>query len=139
MPAVHARPFISRLPRTHRSATRFGRTSAGLLGAVLVLASCASDSPTGANEPSLSADLASASRVSVCHHTGPTGTIVEVPTADLAQRLSQGDYLTSLFVSYASDQPSDGAHFRRIGDALAAARVLDAMTQSSDERKWVSL
>ena len=123
MPTVHPRHSVSRQRSTQRSAPSFGRTSAGLLGAVLVLASCAGDPPTGANEPNLSADLASASRVSVCHRTGATGTIVEVSPADLAQRLSQGDYLTSLFVSHASDQPSDGAHFRRIGDALAAARA----------------
>ena len=41
---------------TQRSAPTFGRTSAGLLGAVLVLASCAGDPPTGANEPNLAAD-----------------------------------------------------------------------------------
>jgi len=122
MPTVHPRSSISRQRSTRRFPSRFGRTSAGLLGAVLVLASCAGDPPTGANEPNLSADLASASRLSVCHRTGATGTIVEVPLADLAERLRQGDYLTSLFVSHASDQPSDGAHFRRIGDALAAAR-----------------
>ena len=79
MPTVHPRPFVSRLPRTRVPPPSFGRTSAGLLGAVLVLASCASDSPTGANETSLSADLASEPSFRL-PSTGPTGTIVEVPT-----------------------------------------------------------
>src|SRR4051794_23830049 len=95
----------------------------GSLGTVLILASCAGDTPTGENETPLSADQASVSRVSVCHRSGATGTIVEVAAEDLARRLRQGDYLTSLVVSHASDQPSDGAHFRHISDALAAARA----------------
>src|SRR6478672_8418114 len=84
MPTVHPRHSISRQPSMRPSAARLGRTSAGLLGAVLVLASCAGDQPTGANEPNLSTDVASAGRLSVCHRTGATGTIVEVSPADLA-------------------------------------------------------
>jgi hypothetical protein len=34
-----------------------------------------------------------------------------------------GDYLTTLVVSHKDDQPLDGAHFHRIGDALAVART----------------
>jgi predicted dehydrogenase len=40
-----------------------------------------------------------------------------------------------LVESIASGTPTGAT----IHDALAAARVLDAMIQSSDERKWVSL
>ena len=123
MPTVHPRYSVSRQRSTQRSAPTIGRTSLGILGAVLVLASCAGDPPTGADEPNLAAEQASVSRISVCHRSGATGTIVEVSPADLARRLSQGDYLTSLVVSHASDQPNDAAHFRRIGDALAAARA----------------
>lgn len=95
----------------------------GCLGTVLVLASCTGDPPTSANDPTLAADPASASRISVCHRSGATGTIVEVSPADLTRHLREGDYLTSLVVSHASDQPNDGAHFRVIGNALAAARA----------------
>ncbi len=107
------------MPTAH---PRYFASSAGLLGAILVLASCAGDPPTGADEAPSGASQASLSRLSVCHRSGATGTIVEIPPADLAERLRQGDYLTSLVVSLESGQPSDGAHFRHIGDALAAAR-----------------
>ena len=93
------------------------------LAAAILLASCAGDAPTSANESPLSPDEASVTRISVCHRSGSTGTIVQISPADLAQRLGQGDYLTSLLVSHASGQPVDAMHFRRIGDALAAARA----------------
>jgi hypothetical protein len=64
-----------------------------------------------------------ATSLSVCHRSGATGTIIEISPGDLAERLRQGDYLTSLEVSPASAVPSDGVHFRHIGDALAAARA----------------
>ena len=123
MPTVPPRHSVLRPRTTLLSPPSFGRTSAGLIGAVLVLASCAGDTPTGVNETPLSADAASVSRVSICHRSGTTGTIIQVAPEALAGRLRHGDYLTSLMVSHATDQPSDGAHFRHIGDALAAARA----------------
>lgn len=95
----------------------------GCLGTVLILASCAGDPPTGTDDSTPAENLASSGRISVCHRSGSTGTIVQVSPADLAARLRQGDYLTSFVVSHASDQPNDGAHFRLIGAALAAARA----------------
>src|SRR6476659_2913563 len=83
-------PAISgaRMPTAHPR--HFG-SSTGLLGAILVLASCAGDPPTGADEAPPSAAQASLSRLAVCHRSGSTGTIVEIPPADLAERLRQGD------------------------------------------------
>jgi hypothetical protein len=103
--------------------TSFGCTSAGVLGAALILASCSGEPPTGANDAPLSADQASASRTSVCHRTGPSGVILTVPRPALTAHLRHGDYLTSLVVSHTSGQPDDDTHFYRIGDALAAARA----------------
>jgi hypothetical protein len=123
MPTVPPRHSVLRPRSMPLSTPSFGRTSAGLIGAVLVLASCAGDTPTGLNETPLSADAASVSRVSICHRSGTTGTIIQVAAEALPGRLRHGDYLTSLMVSHATDQPSDGAHFRHIGDALAAARA----------------
>lgn len=61
---------------------------------------------------------ASTDGVSVCH----SGGIITVSASRLATHLGHGDYVTSLAVSHASGQPMDGAHFRRIGDALTVAR-----------------
>ena len=123
MPTIPPPHSVLRPRSTQLSTPSFARTSAGLIGAILVLASCAGDTPTGTSEAPLRAEQASTGRISVCHRSGATGTIVDVSLADLAQRLSQGDYLTNLVVSHASDLPSDGAYFRHIGDAIAAARA----------------
>jgi len=48
--------------------------------------------------------------------------ILDVSPSDLAIHQAHGDYVTNLAVTN-SDQPDDGVRFRRIGDALAAART----------------
>ncbi len=104
--------------------TTFARPSAlaVCLGGAL-LASCTSDGPTamGDGSPGLSRTRG-AGTVAVCHLPAG-GRILEVATPALAGHLSHGDYIARLFVSHAAGQPSDGAHFGSIGDALAAART----------------
>jgi hypothetical protein len=91
-----------------------------------LLASCSPDDPTspapragGGGEVSLTA----AGRFALCHRPDHGGTIIEVGSGALADHLEHGDYLTTLLVSHESGQAYDGAHFQRIGDALAAARA----------------
>jgi hypothetical protein len=106
--------------------TRTKHSSAVLLGglaAAAMLTSCSPDMPTGASDELPAADAASSAGIAVCQRSGSSGTIVTVPRSELAARLRRGDYLTSLAVSHAGDQPHDGAHFQRIGDALAAVRA----------------
>ena len=82
--------------------------------AILALtAACTKDAPTAAPEV----------QVAVCHGTGTSGTIVNVPLSEVVQRRGQGDYLVSFVVSKQAGLPQDGAHFSRIADALAAARA----------------
>jgi hypothetical protein len=96
----------------------------GCLGTIVLLASC-SDAPTAPEQNLAPVDLvqAAGTTVPVCHRSGTGGAIIEVSAAALAAHLGHGDYLTSLIVSHASGQPDDATHFRRIGDALAAARA----------------
>ncbi|HEX3234035.1 MAG TPA: right-handed parallel beta-helix repeat-containing protein [Gemmatimonadales bacterium] len=100
---------------------RLQRSSAALLGGlsiIALLASCSDDAPTAPDQAKVSLTETSSDRLSVCH----SGGIITVSPSQLATHLGHGDYLTSLAVSHASDQPKDGAHFRRIGDALTVAR-----------------
>lgn len=93
------------------------------LGLALVAASCSSNAPTSDETRRAEADLSPTDTVAVCHQTGSMHTIVQIPATMLAAYLANGDYLTTLFVSHDPDQPTDGAHFRRISDALTAARA----------------
>ena len=95
----------------------------GCLGTIVMLASCSGDAPTGVEEDRVSADRVSEGRISVCHRSRSTGVITDISQSALTSHLRHGDYVTNLVVSHESDQPDDGAHFRRIGDALAAARA----------------
>jgi len=105
--------------------SHFERSPAALLGCLgtFLFAGCAADVPTGtrADQPTL--DLASATQVSVCHRSGSSGSVVAIPRSQLALHLSQGDYVTTLVVGHTAPDPNDGVHFRRIGDAIAAARA----------------
>src|SRR6185312_8022533 len=96
---------------------------ATLVAAALLLAGCGRDTPVAPDESPQSAVMASAASIPVCHRSGTTGTIVQVSPAGLPGRLAQGDYLTTLVVTHEAGQPDDGAHFRHIGDALAAVRA----------------
>jgi hypothetical protein len=107
--------------RTHSK--KPSATLLGCLCTVALLTSCSTDAPTGPTETQVTPDQVSADRVSLCHRTGSDGAIITVSRSALAAHLRQGDYLTSLSVSHASGQPNDGAHFHRIGDAIAAVRA----------------
>ena len=96
----------------------------GCLGTVAVLAACSGSAPTAPVDSLPALDQVSADRAALCHRTGSTGEIITVASSELPGHLARGDYLTSLAVSHASGKPNDGAHFRRIGEALAAARAV---------------
>jgi len=87
------------------------------------LASCTRDVPTepahGSPAPGLDAAVGG---VALCHLPSG-GEILEVAAPALAAHLSHGDYLTTLYVSHEAGQPTDGAHFASIAQALAAARA----------------
>jgi hypothetical protein len=95
----------------------------GGLSTVVILASCSGDVPTGAHDDLVSMGRVSEAGVSVCDRSRSAGVIVDVARSDLAAHQSHGDYVTSLVVAQNADQPDDGVHFRRIGDALAVARA----------------
>jgi hypothetical protein len=103
------------------------------LAAASVLASCALDSPTAPRDLAPSADVSGLDpnpptaslfdgRVAVCHMHGPTGSIIRVSEHALAAHLAHGDYVAALLVSHETRPTNDGIHFRRISDALGAAR-----------------
>lgn len=96
----------------------------GLACLALGLAACTSDVPTSTQSRRIDADaLAPDGKVAVCHKPGIADTIIDISAPALAAHLAHGDYITTLLVSHAPDQPADGIHFGRIGDALAAARA----------------
>ncbi|HKV50594.1 MAG TPA: hypothetical protein VJO52_05270 [Gemmatimonadaceae bacterium] len=103
---------------------RFPAADVAWFAATLLLAACSSEAPTGTL---LKADRVTASSwtdtVSVCHRTLLRDAVLEIPGSALPAHLAQGDYPTTLIVSHTSDPSDDGIHFRRIGDALDAART----------------
>jgi hypothetical protein len=105
--------------------TPFDRPLAALAfcaGAFVMLASCSSDAPTGAADARSDLALASAAgKVAICHRPESGGSILQVGASALADHLGHGDYVTTLLVSHQPGQHSDGVHFARIGEALAAA------------------
>lgn len=94
----------------------------GSLGAIALLVSC-SGTPTDADDGRASLEQASTGSYAVCHRSGGSSTIVTVTASELSAHQNHGDYLTTLYVEHGDTQPDDGAHFHRIGDALAAARA----------------
>lgn len=89
-----------------------------------LLAACSSMQPTESDGPGTDVQLSrGVPRVELCHVAGRQGITIEVAQAAVAAHLAHGDYATSLVVSHQEDQPGDGLHFRRIGDAIAAARA----------------
>lgn len=93
------------------------------LGLALAASSCSSDVLTSEQSRRATADLSTADTVWICHLPGIANTIEAIPAPSVAPYLAAGDYITTLFVSRDPGQPADGAHFRRISDALTAART----------------
>lgn len=94
------------------------------MGGTALVVSCSSDSPTGVRDVRTAADVAlSDSKVALCHLTESGGKILQVGAPALNAHLAQGDYASTLIVSHAPGQADDGIHFRRISDALSAART----------------
>ena len=106
--------------------SRFENTlaMAALCGAIAAtLASCSSDDRTLPSVDGAVANRTHGDSYSMCHRSGSSGVESEVAASEMSSRRNHGDYLTKLYVSHDADLPSDGAHFRRIGDAIAAARA----------------
>lgn len=99
------------------------RRAACLAAAALVVA-CVSDAPTIAPPGArLDRQMPPSGRVAVCHQAAGSPHIIEVAVQALPALLAQGDYVTTLLVSHDNAAPPDGIHFRRISDALSAART----------------
>ncbi len=96
----------------------------GCLCTVALVAGCSDDAPTALTNDAITPALTATDRVSVCHRSGSSGAIIAVVPSAVANHLQHGDYVTDLSVSHAGSQPTDATHFRRIGDALAAARAV---------------
>lgn len=93
------------------------------LGAVLALAGCSAENITGDDGPPAEFSASSlGEKVSVCHQTGYRHRILTIGAEALPDHAAHGDYVTTLLVDRDGTQPADGMHFRRITDALAAAR-----------------
>lgn len=91
---------------------------------VALLASCTADVPSAPSDAKAGQSLAPApGKVNVCHKPAKGGSILEISQNGLAGHLGHGDYLSTLIVSHDPGQPTDGAHFATISDALAAARA----------------
>jgi hypothetical protein len=98
--------------------------AATLCGTVAaILASCSSDDRSPASVDAALVNRTHGDGYSMCHRSGSFGVESDVSASEMSSRRNHGDYLTKLYVSHDADLPSDGAHFRRIGDAIAAARA----------------
>jgi hypothetical protein len=105
------------------STLHIGRRALSLLAAALAV-SCASDAPTAGPSPArLNRDASPVGTVAVCHVPGHSPAILQVATPALGAHLTHGDYVTTLVVSHETAPTEDGVHFRRISDALSAARA----------------
>jgi hypothetical protein len=97
-----------------------------LAGALLLLSmSCSGDHPVAPDAGRVRLDVAvdpAAGAVTMCHHGDEDAFLLELPTASRAGHESHGDYVAHLSVDAAGAE-GDGIHFRRIGDAVAAARA----------------
>ncbi len=95
-----------------------------LLLASWLLMSCTADAPVSPSaRPPAQLLLPAAGKVLVCHQPSTQGRIMEIGSGGVADHIGHGDYITTLLVSTDAIQPADGAHFRTITGALAAARA----------------
>lgn len=95
-----------------------------LLLASWLLISCSADSPVSPSaRPTALSLLPAAGKVMICHHPASQARIMEIGSGGAADHIGHGDYITTLLVSTDAIQPADGAHFRTITGALAAARA----------------
>ena len=98
------RSLQSHCHRHPRGAVKGGRTVKTTLVslALLGLVACSPDSPTAPAGALAVAGVGSAAaeRISMCHRSGSGGVIIEVPPAEVAAHVRQGDYLIALAVSH---------------------------------------
>ena len=91
-------------------------TWAALLTLSIALASCTDTQFTAP----------SGEKVSVCHGTGPSASLLEIYGSELQSHLSHGDYVAGLRVDHQRAAANDGIHYARITDALKAVRAIRA-------------
>jgi hypothetical protein len=88
-------------------------TPAILFAAIITVVACSHDGPTAPQgDPML-----------ICHVSGTSGTIIAARAPELATHVAHGDYATWLTVTALTIPAGDSTYYRRIGDALAAARA----------------
>lgn len=91
---------------------------------VALAASCTTDAPTSiTHQAPPNRESSAVGSVAVCHLPGDSPMILEVAGPALDAHLRHGDYVARLEVSHDNPETSDGVHFRRITDALNAARA----------------
>ena len=89
-----------------------------------LLVSCTPDtSSIGPDQQFSSREVSAVDMVAVCHLPQENPAIVDVAMPALTGHLEHGDYVTSLVVDQDNAPTTDGVHYRRITDALAAART----------------
>ena len=111
--------------------TGFGRwvplsRTVAAVAAAIVMNACA-DRPTGPTSPATAfASTSSAvpeDNVSICHFSDASAHIITVAAPALGAHARHDDYVSELVVDRQFIDVEDGIHFRRIGDAIAAARA----------------
>ncbi|GEM_PF-625773 len=96
----------------------------------LVMMACAGEHPTvpitASQNIAASARNGAASddKVMVCHMSGQSAHIIEISPAARDAHMSHGDHIARFVVDRSNGDVGDGIHFRRIGDAIAAARAV---------------
>ena len=95
-----------------------------LLGAAVIALGACQDGEHAAPTAPIAGqmDVRVPSLVQICHEARRRGELIEVPAAAVPSHLAHGDYVARLEVS-ATATSGDGVHFRRITDALQAARA----------------
>ncbi|MDQ6888077.1 MAG: hypothetical protein M3068_12430 [Gemmatimonadota bacterium] len=103
---------MSHLPRSSRAVPL---RALAAVAAIAVFVSCNSDRPLAPP---------TGDRLSVCHLSGSSRSLVQMYASELPVHWQPGDYVAGLVVDRQSTQVGDGIHYSRIGDAVAAARAL---------------
>lgn len=107
--------------RTACTHTRRARVAA-LLASHFLAACTASEGVAGAERVTSPQESTAVAKVAICHTPRALPTILNVAWQALPAHLAHGDYVTTLTVDQATTG-ADGLHYRRITDALDAARV----------------
>ena len=89
-----------------------------VVGAVLVVSGCTSDSAVSGSAPTSSVTVA------MCRTPKTAPFVQNVPIGDVPAHRALGEYVTHLFVDPSTTGPNDSIHFKRITDAVSLVRAL---------------